>query len=284
MIYLGSHVGMSGKEMFLGSVKEALSYGANTFMVYTGAPQNSKRKPLEELRIDEAKALMQENGIDRFIVHAPYIINLANSVNETTFNLGVETLISELDRAHAMGSDLLVLHPGSSVGCEAEVGIAKVIEGLDKAFKATENGLVVLETMAGKGSEVGKTIDELKAVFDGVADNSRLRICLDTCHLNDAGYDVVNNFDAIIKEIEEKIGPGKIACAHINDSLNPLGAHKDRHANIGEGHIGLEALKYIVHHPALDNLPLCLETPYIKNPYNPKDSKAPYKEEILMLK
>ncbi len=284
MIYLGSHVGMSGKEMFLGSVKEALSYGANTFMVYTGAPQNSKRKPLEELRIDEAKALMQENGIDRFIVHAPYIINLANSVNETTFNLGVETLISELDRAHAMGSDLLVLHPGSSVGFEAEVGIAKVIEGLDKVFKATENGLVVLETMAGKGSEVGKTIDELKAVFDGVADNSRLRICLDTCHLNDAGYDVVNNFDAIIKEIEEKIGPDKIACAHINDSLNPLGAHKDRHANIGEGHIGLEALKYIVHHPALDNLPLCLETPYIKNPDNPKDSKAPYKEEILLLK
>lgn len=284
MIYLGSHVGMSGKEMFLGSVKEALSYGANTFMVYTGAPQNSKRKPLEELRIDEAKALMQENGIDRFIVHAPYIINLANSVNETTFNLGVETLVSELDRAHAMGSDLLVLHPGSSVGCEAEVGIAKVIEGLDKAFKATENGLVVLENMAGKGSEVGKTIDELKAVFDGVADNSRLRICLDTCHLNDAGYDVVNNFDAIIKEIEDKIGPGKIACAHINDSLNPLGAHKDRHANIGEGHIGLEALKYIVHHPALDNLPLCLETPYIKNPDNPKDSKAPYKEEILLLK
>lgn len=284
MIYLGSHVGMSGKEMFLGSVKEALSYGANTFMVYTGAPQNSKRKPIEELRIDEAKELMKENGIDRFIVHAPYIINLANSVNEATFNIGVETLISELNRTHAMGSEILVLHPGSSVGCEPEVGIAKVIEGLDIALSSTENVNVVLETMAGKGSEVGRTIDELKAIFDGVKDNSRLRICLDTCHLNDAGYDVVNGFDKIIEEIETKIGKNRIACAHINDSMNPLGAHKDRHANIGEGHIGLDALRYVVHHPALDNLPLCLETPYIKDSDNPKDSRAPYKEEILLLK
>ncbi|MCQ2520185.1 MAG: deoxyribonuclease IV [Lachnospiraceae bacterium] len=284
MIYLGSHVGMSGKEMFLGSVKEALSYGANTFMVYTGAPQNSKRKPIEELRINEAKELMKENGIDRFIVHAPYIINLANSVNEATFNIGVETLISELNRTHAMGSEILVLHPGSSVGCEPEVGIAKVIEGLDIALSSTENVNVVLETMAGKGSEVGRTIDELKAIFDGVKDNSRLRICLDTCHLNDAGYDVVNGFDKIIEEIETKIGKNRIACAHINDSMNPLGAHKDRHANIGEGHIGLDALRYVVHHPALDNLPLCLETPYIKDSDNPKDSRAPYKEEILLLK
>lgn len=280
---LGSHVGMSGKEMFLGSVKEALSYNATTFMVYTGAPQNSKRRPLEELLIPEAKELMAEKGLEKFIVHAPYIINLGNSVNPDIFNLGKEMLKSELNRAYAMGSEIMVLHPGSAVGAESEVGIAKIIEGLDEVIKDTEHGLIALETMAGKGSELGRSIDEMKAIFDGVKDNSRLRLCIDTCHLNDAGYDVVNNFDGILAEIEEKIGKGKIACAHINDSMNPLGAHKDRHANIGKGEIGLDALRYVVHHPALADIPKCLETPYIKDENDPKKSYAPYKEEIILL-
>lgn len=280
---LGSHVGMSGKEMFLGSVKEALSYNATTFMVYTGAPQNSKRRPLEELLIPEAKELMAEKGLEKFIVHAPYIINLGNSVNPDIFNLGKEMLKSELNRAYAMGSEIMVLHPGSAVGAESEVGIAKIIEGLDEVIKDTEHGFIALETMAGKGSELGRSIDEMKAIFDGVKDNSRLRLCIDTCHLNDAGYDVVNNFDGILAEIEEKIGKGKIACAHINDSMNPLGAHKDRHANIGKGKIGLEALRYVVHHPALADIPKCLETPYIKDENDPKKSYAPYKEEIILL-
>ena len=280
---LGSHVGMSGKEMFLGSVKEALSYNATTFMVYTGAPQNSKRRPLEELLIPEAKELMAEKGLEKFIVHAPYIINLGNSVNPDIFNLGKEMLKSELNRAYAMGSEIMVLHPGSAVGAESEVGIAKIIEGLDEVIKDTEHGLIALETMAGKGSELGRSIDEMKAIFDGVKDNSRLRLCIDTCHLNDAGYDVVNNFDGILAEIEEKIGKGKIACAHINDSMNPLGAHKDRHANIGKGEIGLEALRYVVHHPALADIPKCLETLYIKDENDPKKSYAPYKEEIILL-
>lgn len=280
---LGSHVGMSGKEMFLGSVKEALSYNATTFMVYTGAPQNSKRRPLEELLIPEAKELMAEKGLEKFIVHAPYIINLGNSVNPDIFNLGKEMLKSELNRAYAMGSEIMVLHPGSAVGAESKVGIAKIIEGLDEVIKDTEHGIIALETMAGKGSELGRSIDEMKAIFDGVKDNSRLRLCIDTCHLNDAGYDVVNNFDGILAEIEEKIGKGKIACAHINDSMNPLGAHKDRHANIGKGEIGLEALRYVVHHPALADIPKCLETPYIKDENDPKKSYAPYKEEIILL-
>jgi deoxyribonuclease-4 len=284
MIYLGSHVAMSGKEMFLGSVKEALSYGSNTFMVYTGAPQNSKRRPLDELRIPEAKELMKESGIDRFIVHAPYLINLGNSVNEETFKLGKEMLAVELDRAHEMGSDIMVLHPGSAVGAEPQAGIAKIIEGLDEVIKTTENGLIALETMAGKGSELGRSFDELKDIFDGVKDNSRLRICIDTCHLNDAGYDVVNNFDGILNELDSKIGIDRIACVHINDSLNPLGAHKDRHANIGKGTIGLEALRYVVHHEKLEGLPMCLETPHIKDPLNPKEGYAPYKEEIAMLR
>lgn len=280
---LGSHVGMSGKEMFLGSVKEALSYNATTFMVYTGAPQNSKRRPLDELLIPEAKELMAEKGLEKFIVHAPYIINLGNSVNPDIFNLGKEMLKSELNRAYAMGSEIMVLHPGSAVGAESEVGIAKIIEGLDEVIKDTEHGLIALETMAGKGSELGRSIDEMKAIFDGVKDNSRLRLCIDTCHLNDAGYDVVNNFDGILAEIEEKIGKERIACAHINDSMNPLGAHKDRHANIGKGEIGLEALRYVVHHPALADIPKCLETPYIKDENDPKKSYAPYKEEIILL-
>ncbi len=284
MIYLGSHVAMSGKEMFLGSVKEALSYGSNTFMVYTGAPQNSKRRPLNELRIPEAKELMKESGIDRFIVHAPYLINLGNSVNEETFKLGKEMLAVELDRAHEMGSDIMVLHPGSAVGAEPEVGIAKIIEGLDEVIKTTEYGLIALETMAGKGSELGRNFDELKAIFDGVKDNSRLRICIDTCHLNDAGYDVVNDFDGVLNELDSKIGIDRIACVHINDSMNPLGARKDRHANIGKGTIGLEALRYVVHHEKLEGLPMCLETPHIKDPANPKEGYAPYKEEIALLR
>lgn len=284
MILLGSHVSMGGKEQFLGSVKEALSYNANTFMVYTGAPQNSKRKPLEELLIPQAKELMKKSGINRFIVHAPYIINLANTQKPETFELGKEILKSELERACAMGSEILVLHPGSAVGAEASLGIAKVIEGLDWVLANTEKGLITLETMAGKGSEIGRTIDELKDVFDGVKDNSRLRICIDTCHLNDAGYDVSGNFDGILDEIESKIGVGRIAAVHVNDSMNPLGAHKDRHANIGAGTIGLEALRKVVHNQRLDGIPMCLETPHIKSEANPKDTHAPYKEEIAMLR
>lgn len=283
MILLGSHVGMSGKEMFEGSVKEALSYGANTFMVYTGAPQNSKRRPLEELRISEAKALMEQNGIKEFIVHAPYIINLANTVKEEIFTLGVDMLSLELERAHAMGSEYMVLHPGSAGDAGASAGISRVIEGLDQVMSKTEVGLICLETMAGKGSEVGRTIDELKMIFDGVKDNSRLRICIDTCHLNDAGYDVINGFDAILAEIEQKIGVGKIACAHINDSMNPMGSHKDRHANIGQGTIGTKALSYVVHHPKLEGIPMCLETPHLKLDSDGKITKAPYKEEIALL-
>lgn len=280
---LGSHVGMSGKEMFLGSVKEAISYNADTFMVYTGAPQNTKRRPLEELRIPEAKELMAEYGISRFIVHSPYIINLGNSVNEEIFKLGKDFLKLELDRAYAMGSELMVLHPGSSVGEPSEKGISQIIRGLDEVLSETEHGFVCLETMAGKGSEVGRSIDELKAVFDGVKDKSRLRVCIDTCHLNDAGYDVVNGFDDVIREIEDKLGKDVIACAHINDSMNPMGSHKDRHANIGEGTIGLDALRRAIRHPALLNIPKVLETPYIKDENNPEKSFAPYKKEIELL-
>ena len=280
---LGSHVSLSGKEMFLGSVKEALSYGADTFMVYTGAPQNSKRRPLEELKIEEAKELMRASSIDKFIVHAPYIINLGNTVNEETYRLGKELLKLEVERTLAMGSDILVLHPGSAVGAPVEESIDRIIKGLDEVIANTERGYIALETMAGKGSEVGRSFEELKAIFDGVKDNSRLRICVDTCHLNDAGYDVKNDLDDVLLTIDKMLGKGVIACAHINDSMNERGARKDRHANIGKGTIGLEALKGAVSNPILANVPKCLETPYIKDEKDPKKSYAPYKEEIALL-
>ena len=282
MIYLGSHVGMSGKDMFLGSVKEAISYGANTFMVYTGAPQNTRRKDVSELRIEEAHALMKEAGISRFIVHAPYIINLANTVKPETFELAVDFLKVEIERTAAMGSQILVLHPGSHVDAGLEAGIAQIIKGLNMVLSADTPVYIALETMAGKGSEIGSRFEELKAVYDGVDHPEKLRICMDTCHMSDAGYPVASDFDGILAEFDRIIGLDQLAAIHINDSKNPNGAHKDRHANIGEGHLGFDVLKYIVHHPKLADIPKILETPYIDDPET--GSKiAPYKAEIARL-
>lgn len=283
MIYLGSHVGMSGKEMFLGSVKEALSYGANTFMVYTGAPQNTRRREINELRIPEAHALMQETGISRFIVHAPYIINLANTIKPETFELAVDFLKLEITRTAAMGSNILVLHPGSHVDAGLELGIAQIIKGLNMVLTADTSVYIALETMAGKGSEIGSRFEELKAIYDGVDHPEKLRICMDTCHLSDAGYPVNTDFDRILAEFDQILGLDQLAAIHINDSKNPQGAHKDRHANIGDGYLGFDALKYIVHHPALDDIPKILETPYIDNPDKEGEKIAPYKEEIQRL-
>lgn len=283
MIYLGSHVGMSGKEMFLGSVKEALSYGANTFMVYTGAPQNTRRKNISELRIDEAKALMQEHSIGQFIVHAPYIINLANSIKPETFELAVEFLKLEIERTAAMGSQILVLHPGSHVEAGVEAGTKQIIKGLNMVLTADTPVYIALETMAGKGSEIGRTFEEIKAIYDGVEHAEKLRVCMDTCHLSDAGYPVATDFDGILAEFDRILGLDQLAVIHINDSKNPQGAHKDRHANLGDGHIGFEALKYIVHHPKLENIPKILETPYIDDPDKEGNKLPPYKEEIQRL-
>lgn len=283
MIYLGSHVGMSGKEMFLGSVKEALSYGANTFMVYTGAPQNTRRKDITELRIPEAHALMQETGISRFLVHAPYIINLANTVKPETFSLAVEFLRLEIERTAAMGSQILVLHPGSHVDAGTEAGISQIINGLNQVLTTDTPVYIALETMAGKGSEIGSNFEELKAIYKGVTHPEKLRICMDTCHLSDAGYPVSTDFDEILAEFDRIIGLDQLAAIHINDSKNPPGARKDRHANIGDGCLGFDALRYIVHHPALADIPKILETPYIDNPAKKDEKIAPYKEEIQRL-
>ena len=258
---LGSHVGMSGKEMLLGSAKEAVSYGANTFMFYTGAPQNTRRKEISELNISPAWEYMKEHGIDEIIVHAPYIINLGNSVKPETFELAVEFLAKEIERTAACKSHTLVLHPGSHVGAGTDAGIRQIIKGLNSVLTADTPCHIALETMAGKGSEVGGRFEELREIIDRVELSSHLGVCLDTCHVWDGGYDIANHLDEVLTEFDRVIGLNRLRAIHLNDSLNPLGAHKDRHARIGEGHIGQEALIRVVQHPALKDLPFYLETP-----------------------
>lgn len=283
-IKLGSHVGMSGKDMFLNSVREAVSYGANTFMVYTGAPQNTRRKAISELNITAAWDLMRENGIEEFVVHAPYIINLANTVKPDIYELAVSFLRTELERTVAMGSHVLVLHPGSHVNAGADAGTAQIIKGLNEVLTPDLDCVIALETMAGKGSEIGRSFEELARIYDGVRCNDKLRVCFDTCHTNDAGYDISGDFDGVIDTFDRVLGKEQIAVFHINDSKNPRGAAKDRHENLGRGEIGLEALKYVVWHPDFLDVPKILETPWYKNPENPKDTWAPYKEEIALLR
>lgn len=280
---IGSHVGMKGKEMFLGSVKEALSYGASTFMVYTGAPQNTRRKKIEELRIEEGRELMRENGMDIFVVHAPYIINLANTVKPETFQLAVDFLRIEIKRTAAMGSDILVLHPGSHVGAGTDEGIAQIIRGLNLVLEEDTPVKVALETMAGKGSEIGREFEELARIYDGVRYPDKLRVCFDTCHVSDSGLNVKEEFDTVMNSFDRIIGKDQISVFHINDSKNPMGAAKDRHENLGFGEIGFDALRYVVNHKDFEEVPKILETPYVKEP-DGKKSYPPYRYEIEMLK
>lgn len=280
MILLGSHVGMSGKDMLLNSVREALSYGANTFMVYTGAPQNTRRKEISELNIPAARACMEENGMHNFIVHAPYIINLANTVKPETFALATEFLEKEITRTAAMGADVLVLHPGSHVGAGEEAGIAQICKGLNQVLNENTPVYIALETMAGKGSELGRSFEELKAIYDGCDYPQKLRVCFDTCHTNDAGYDLVHHYEEVMEEFDRILGLDQIAVFHINDSKNPRGAHKDRHENFGKGFLGADALMQVIGDPRFVSIPKILETPYRKDPENPKKSTPPYQEEI----
>ena len=270
--------------MFLNSVKEAAGYEANTFMLYTGAPQNTRRKPVEELNIDAGWEAMHQYGMEEFVVHAPYIINLANTVKPETFQLAVDFLTLEVQRTAAMKSQILILHPGAHVGAGVKAGTAQIINGLNEVLAESEGCYIALETMAGKGSEIGRTFEELAAIYDGVCHPERLRVCFDTCHTHDAGYDIINDFDGVIEQFDRILGKDQIAVFHINDSKNPCGAHKDRHANIGQGEIGFDVLHAIVHHPDFENVPKILETPYLVDPENPKKTYPPYKEEIALLR
>ena len=282
MLKIGSHVSMSGKKMLLAASEEAVSYGSNTFMIYTGAPQNTRRKKIEDLNIEIGRKHMEENGINEIIVHAPYIINIGNAANPATFELGVNFLRTEIDRTEAIGASQIVLHPGSHVKEGAEVGIKKIIEGLNEVLTGDEKVQIALETMAGKGSECGRSFEEIAMIIDGVKHNDKLSVCFDTCHTHDAGYNIVEDFDGVLAEFDRTVGIDRIKVLHINDSKNARGAHKDRHENIGFGHIGFTALNYVVHHPQLMEIPKILETPYVGEDKNNK--KPPYKHEIEMFR
>lgn len=284
MLKLGSHVKMSGKEMLLGSAKEAIQYNADTFMFFTGAPQNTRRKEVSELRIDEAWDYITEHGLTDPIVHAPYIINLGNTIKPETYELAVEFLQKEVQRTEACRSKVIVLHPGAHVGAGEKEGLSQIIRGLNQIITREQDCVIALETMAGKGSELGKTFEELAAIYDGVIYNDKLRVCFDTCHVHDAGYDLIHELDSVLDQFDSIIGKDQIAVFHINDSKNECGTAKDKHANIGFGKIGFDPLCRLIHHPDFEHVPKILETPYIKDPENIKKTYAPYKEEIEMLR
>lgn len=281
---IGSHVHFNNKQL-LGAVKEGISYGANAIMLYTGAPQNTFRSSINKEYTDEAKILMKENNIlmENVICHAPYIINLANKEKVESWNFSISFLKNEIKRCEEMGIKYIVLHPGSSVKLSRETGLNNIVEALNYVVNDESKTTILLETMAGKGSECGITIDEIKYIIDNVSSNN-IGVCLDTCHLNDSGVNI-NNFDEYLKEFDKKIGIQKIKCIHINDSKNVVGSHKDRHENIGYGTIGFDTLLKVINNEKLKNVPKILETPYVSKNDNEKELiYPPYKFEIDMIK
>ncbi len=273
---IGSHVGFTKNKQMLGSLEEALSYDATTFMFYTGAPQNTQRCEIDENLTNEALIKMKEHNIDiqNVIVHAPYIINLANA-DSIKHAFAINFLKEELKRCAKLHIKYVVLHPGSHVGIGVDLGIKNIVDGLNKVL-GQEDVTIIIETMAGKGSEIGSNFLEIKDIIDGVKDKKHIGVCMDTCHLNDAGYDVLN-FDKVLEEFDRIVGLEYLKCIHINDSKNPISSHKDRHENIGYGTIGFDGMIKIIYNDALANIPKILETPYI-------GSNPPYKDEIKMIR
>jgi len=281
MLKIGSHVSFSDKGL-LNAAEEAISYGSSTFMIYTGAPQNTRRKPIESQFIEEGRALMDKHGIGEIIVHAPYIINLG-SYKDDTYELAVRFLQDEIRRTDYLGVKQIVLHPGAYTDKDAEYGLARIAEGLNEVLAGVKdtNVNIALETMAGKGTELGRSFEEIATIIDKVEDNGRLSVCLDTCHVHDAGYDIVNDLDGVLEQFDKIVGLDRIAVVHLNDSKNPKGAGKDRHAPVGAGWIGFEAMHNVVHHDKLKHLPLILETPWIGK--EDKTQRPMYEAEIALL-
>lgn len=281
---LGSHVSMSGKNMLLGSAKQSVEYGSSTFMIYTGAPQNTRRKPIEELNIEAGREYMFQHDLDmnKIVVHAPYIINLGNTTKPQNFGFAVDFLRQEIERVTSIGATQITMHPGAHVGAGVDAGINQIIKGLNEVLTSDQVPQIALETMAGKGTEIGRTFEEIARIIDGVAHNDKLSVTLDTCHINDAGYNVREDFDGVLEEFDRIIGLDRLKVIHVNDSKNDQGSHKDRHANIGFGTIGFDALNYVVHHDQLKELPKILETPFVGE--DKKTAKPPYFHEIKMLK
>ncbi len=278
-LIIGSHVSFTKDTQLVGSIKEALSYGSNAFMIYTGAPQNTNRVPLNEQLIEESKLLLKENNIDikNIIVHAPYIINLANNKTEDFVNFTINFLKQEISRCETLGLTKLVIHPGSHVGLGEEVGLNNIINALNIVLEKPTNVKLLLETMSGKGTECCYKFEHIKYIIDHVKNNDNLLVCMDSCHMSDAGYDI-ENFDKLLDEFDRVVGLDRIGAIHINDSKNNKGDKKDRHANIGFGTLGFDKLINIIYNDRLKNVPKILETPYIDNMY------PPYKFEIEMIR
>ena len=278
-LIIGSHVGFNSKDQLLGSVNEAISYNASTFMFYTGPAQSTIRSELNDNITYEAFKLMADNNInpDNVIVHAPYILNFANRIDEDKFMFYVDFFKQELNRVKKLGFNKIVLHPGSAVKLTREEGLKNIIDGLNMVFDDTSDVVVLLETMAGKGYELGINIPEINTIIEGIKDKNRIGVCLDTCHLNDSGIDL-NHFNEYLDEFDKIIGLSRIKCVHVNDSMNPVGAHKDRHQNIGYGTIGFDTLINVIYNPRLEGIPFILETPWVNR--NQDNEYPPYKMEI----
>jgi len=258
MLYIGCHLGSSKGYENMG--REALSIGANTFQFFTRNPRGGVAKAIDEEDISKFLKLAKENNFGKLVAHAPYTLNPC-SADPKVRNFAHMIFVDDMMRMEYTPGNYYNFHPGSHVGQGMEAGIELIAEMLNRILKPEQTTLVLLETMAGKGSEVGSRFEELKAIIDRVELSEKLGVCMDTCHVNDAEYNVVNDFDGVLEEFDKIIGLNLLKAIHINDSMNPFGAHKDRHAKIGEGHIGTEAIARVINHPSLRNLPFILETP-----------------------
>ncbi len=277
-ILLGSHLPLCGPSYFEGTAELAREFGESAVMFYTGAPQNTKRAELSKMKIQEGDALLRQEGIlsPARVVHAPYIVNLANRSDPDKLKAMEGFLRKELERAAAFGAGVLVLHPGSHLGAGEEEGIHNLLLSLEETLVEDSPVLLAIETMAGKGGELGSTLEGVQKIIEGYSHPDRLAVCLDTCHLSDAGYDV-SDLSGLKGEIERTVGLSRVKAIHLNDSKNPRGSHKDRHANLGQGYIGFDTLSRWAHDPDFAAVPKILETPYF-------DGKPPYKKEIEMLR
>lgn len=279
MLILGSHVSYKNDTQLIGSVEEALSYGSNAFMFYTGAPQNTQRGSIDDLKTIEALNIMKNNNImlENVICHAPYIVNLANNQDLEKYQFAQDFLRNEINRCETLGVRYIVLHPGSATKLDRKYAIDNIVRGLNNILTSEDNIVILLETMAGKGTELGINIEELKYIIDHIEYQEKIGVCLDTCHLNDSGVDI-SKFNEYLDEFDKNIGLDKIGCIHVNDSKNPLNSHKDRHENIGFGTIGWDNLINVIYNERLESVPKILETPYVDREY------APYKQEIDAIK
>ena len=271
-MYIGSHI--SASKGFEAMGKQALKLGANTFAFFTRNPRGGKAKEIDPADVDKLLALMEEHHFGKLVAHAPYTMNLC-AAKENVRNFSMEMFQDDLKRMDYLPGNYYNFHPGSHVGQGAEQGIEMIAEVLTGALFEEQTTTVLLETMAGKGSEVGRSFEELRRIIDLVDLDDKLGVCLDTCHIWDGGYDVVDHLDDVLNEFDQVIGLDRLKAIHLNDSMNPLGAHKDRHEKIGQGHLGLEAITRIINHPALKELPFILETP--------NDDEG-YTNEIAMLR